>query len=613
MLGRDLAQLVVALVVAVLAATSAVAGEDRVALVIGNAAYTETAPLANPANDANDVAAALEGLGFEVIKVVDGDKLKMERAVRSFGDLLAGADVSLFFYAGHGLQVSGRNYLVPTNARLVKEQDLLFEAIEVGLPLRVMEQSGARVKIVILDACRNNPLAGSLARSVRAAGRSVDVGRGLARLDGAAGTLIAFATAPDDVAADGKGRNSPFTRALLEWIDTPGLEIRAMLGRVRGSVWAETNEKQLPWVNEALLGEFYFAGSAVPEPSAGTSTQTAAIPPPTALTEPEIEPIEAEYVAVNNANVRERPTVRSRKVTTLKRGTEVHVAGKVKGKNWYLVERDDEPLGYVYGALLMPRQQAKVPERLPPTAPAPSAPSQPLHSFDGRWTGYGVDRSKERYAEMPGYYRLGLEVCNLKGNPKFDLLVKNGEVRGLVNGRRRVSGSVSKAGRLFAYVYGCVEPPPARGFIIVVDSCTLSGSLEQGTWEVGSMPIVEEVPCYGTFRLRKTESERPVQQRQAPGSAGASGTEPLERQAHTKPTARAEEVSRPDRRQKPDLTRAVQRALAALGYHPGAIDSVGGRQTREAIRKYQFRHGLPVDGEVSEKLLVDLWNEGAKQ
>jgi len=143
---RFLGRLVGAALVAGVAIGPAHSAQDRVALVVGNGAYAETTRLANPPNDADDVAKALRALGFEVISVVDGDYTQMRRAFRGFATLLSDADVALFFYAGHGLQVNGRNYLVPTNARLVQEEDLEFEAFTTALPLRLMEQSGARVK-----------------------------------------------------------------------------------------------------------------------------------------------------------------------------------------------------------------------------------------------------------------------------------------------------------------------------------------------------------------------------------------------------------------------------------------------------------------------------------
>jgi uncharacterized caspase-like protein len=408
-----------------LAAAPAPAAEKRVALVIGNGAYSDTTQLVNPPNDANDVAAALGGLGFEVIKVVDGDYTVMRRGFRQFASSLPGADVALFFYAGHGLQVDGVNYMVPTNAKLLQEQDLEFEAFTMDLPLGLMEKSGAGMKLVILDACRNNPLARSLARSIRSAGRSVQIGRGLARIESGAGILIAYATSPGDVASDGTGRNSPFTRGLLQWINEPAVEVRSMFGRVRQVVYDETKGQQVPWVNEALIGEFYFnpqrpaepepvetarpAATPAPRPAVETARpatgsdhealfwrsihesdrpedfeeylkqfpagtfaglarsrmealrrrQTAALavpappPPPERESTVELEPIDAEHIAIRNANVREEPTVRARTVATLQRGTVVNVAGRVKGTNWYLiVDEVGEPLGYVYADLL---------------------------------------------------------------------------------------------------------------------------------------------------------------------------------------------------------------------------------------------------------------------
>lgn len=145
----------------------------RVALVIGNGAYTATTRLENPPNDAADMAATLRRLGFEVVEVLDGDWRHMMAAIREFGDRAAGAEAALFYYAGHGLQVGDTNYMLPISAELVKEQDLGFEATEVGLPLRLMDSARAKVKLVILDACRNNPLAQTLANSMTASGRDV--------------------------------------------------------------------------------------------------------------------------------------------------------------------------------------------------------------------------------------------------------------------------------------------------------------------------------------------------------------------------------------------------------------------------------------------------------
>jgi tetratricopeptide (TPR) repeat protein len=230
--------------------------EVRVALVIGNGNYSQAAPLANPPNDAADVAAALRKLGFDVIAGRDLDRRAMEDKIREFGHKLEGAKIALFYYAGHGLQVAGRNYLVPVDAKLERPGDLSLDTIDVGQVLAQMEAE-KRVNLIFLDACRDNPLARSLARSLGT--RSVAVGQGLASIQSAVGTMIAYATQPDNVALDGVGRNSPFTRALLKHIATPGLEIRSMMTRVRADVVTATNEKQVPWDHSSLIGDVILA------------------------------------------------------------------------------------------------------------------------------------------------------------------------------------------------------------------------------------------------------------------------------------------------------------------------------------------------------------------
>jgi uncharacterized caspase-like protein len=177
--------------------------------------------------------------------------------LRQFAAELEDADASLFFYAGHGLQVQRVNYLVPIDAALESEVDLPFEAVAVDVVLDLMEQMTPQ-RLVFLDACRDNPLARRLARS-GSESRSLGVGRGLARMNNRVGTLIAFATEPDKVALDGEGDHSPFTKALLQHIETPGIEVRQMLSRVRGTVIDNTNGEQLPLDTSALVDDFYFA------------------------------------------------------------------------------------------------------------------------------------------------------------------------------------------------------------------------------------------------------------------------------------------------------------------------------------------------------------------
>ncbi|HEY4164335.1 MAG TPA: caspase family protein, partial [Dongiaceae bacterium] len=184
--------------------------EPRVALVIGNSNYgKEIGSLPNPANDAGLIAQALQQAGFQVIKVVDADQKKMKRAIADFGDKLAAAGpeaTGLFFYAGHGVQVRGMNYLVPIGADISKEADVDIESVSADTILQQMEFAGSRVNIVILDACRNNPLG----RSVRS------LTRGLAPMDATQGTFVAYSTAPGQVASDGSGRDSPYSAALAK-------------------------------------------------------------------------------------------------------------------------------------------------------------------------------------------------------------------------------------------------------------------------------------------------------------------------------------------------------------------------------------------------------------
>jgi uncharacterized caspase-like protein/peptidoglycan hydrolase-like protein with peptidoglycan-binding domain len=226
--------------------------DKRVALVIGNSAYLQAPPLANPKNDAEAIAGALERLGFEVMKGVDLNRSEFEQQVRLYSRAIRGADVALFFYAGHGLQVNGQNYLAPVDAELFDEADLEFETLRLETILAQMERE-QRTNLVFLDACRDNPLARNLARSIGT--RSAGVGRGLAPIETGIGTLIAFATQPGNVALDGENSNSPFTEALVKHIETPGVDIAVLLRKVRLQVIERTNGQQVPWSNSSLTGD----------------------------------------------------------------------------------------------------------------------------------------------------------------------------------------------------------------------------------------------------------------------------------------------------------------------------------------------------------------------
>ena len=239
------------------AATSSPAQrERRVALVIGNGTYENAPVLPNPRNDAADMAAVLRQLDFDVIDGRDLDRREMEKKIREFSRKIENADLALFYYAGHGLQVTGKNYLVPIDAKLEREGDLSFEAIDVDVVLQQLE-NGPRANLVFLDACRNNPLARNLARSLGI--RSAAVGMGLASIQGGIGTMIVYATQPNNVALDGDGRNSPFTAALLAHLPNPGVDISIVLRRVRADVIRATNQKQVPWDHSSLVGELVLA------------------------------------------------------------------------------------------------------------------------------------------------------------------------------------------------------------------------------------------------------------------------------------------------------------------------------------------------------------------
>jgi hypothetical protein len=230
---------------------------QRVALVVGNGAYKYAGALANPTNDAADIADVLKAHGFNVILGSDLDKRGLETKIRDFARALTDADAAVFFYAGHGLQVDGQNYLVPIDARLDNERDLDFETVRVDFVLRQMElQRETKTNIVFLDACRDNPLARNLARSMGT--RSASIGQGLAQIEAGVGTFIAFSTQPGNVALDGKGRNSPFAAALTKRIAEAGRNLNAIMIEVRKDVLAATAGKQVPWDHSALTGDFFF-------------------------------------------------------------------------------------------------------------------------------------------------------------------------------------------------------------------------------------------------------------------------------------------------------------------------------------------------------------------
>ena len=260
--------------------------ERRIALVIGNAKYKE-APLTNPVNDANDMEAVLKSSGFRVIKAIDATQKQMNRAIFEFGELLTHDSVALFYYAGHGLQVRGKNYLIPVDAEIKSESSVRVESVDVD---GVLDQlSNSELNVVILDACRNNPFERRTNRSLGTAG-------GLAQMEAPKGSLIAYSTAPGKTAADGEGRNGLYTQALLRYIKEPGLTIEQVFKNVRREVARSTRDAQMPWESSSMTGEFYFSPTsrlsvALNPTAAGRPPERASVVPVPAPAQAKVEEV----------------------------------------------------------------------------------------------------------------------------------------------------------------------------------------------------------------------------------------------------------------------------------------------------------------------------------
>ena len=239
----------------------------RIALIIGNGAYTNAPPLKNPPNDARDMAKTLRELGFDVTSGIDVNQRDFKRLVREFGQKLKSGGSGLFYYAGHGVQSKGRNFLIPVDADIQSEAEVEDTAVDVNLVLGYMDDAQNGLNIVILDACRNNPFS----RSFRSATT------GLAQVDAPTGTLIAYATAPGRVASDGQGENGLYTSQLLRQMRVPGLSVTDMFMHVRAEVMKQTAGKQVPWEASSLIGNFYFGGTSSSSSANNSDAQPAAV------------------------------------------------------------------------------------------------------------------------------------------------------------------------------------------------------------------------------------------------------------------------------------------------------------------------------------------------
>jgi hypothetical protein len=378
--------------------------DTRVALVIGNSAYKSVARLTNPTSDAQAIADALKGLGFDTTLVLDQGREALQQSLRSFGSKARGADIAAVYYAGHGMEADGQNYLIPVDATLKSDADIDFELVPLDLVLRTV--AGAKhLRLVMLDACRNNPFAAEMANS--GGGRAV--GRGLVRVEPANNTLVAYAAKAGTIADDGDGAHSPFATALLSNLGIPGQEVRLAFGKVRDDVLAATGNKQEPFVYGSLGGAPIYllpnSGAEAPEAAAAKPdsggdrealfwesikdstnpamfeaylkqypggvfaglaraklaelrpAQTAALTPeaqppvPAIAAASEIEDMAATYVVLKSANLRAAPGTDAKVLGKLNADDIVSVTGKVKGKDWLRVRSGDKT-GYASAKLL---------------------------------------------------------------------------------------------------------------------------------------------------------------------------------------------------------------------------------------------------------------------
>lgn len=377
----------VAALISLVAAVTTAAAETRLALVIGNGAYTHAGRLPNPPGDAKLMAKALRQVGFTVTELIDAEATAMKRAMLDFGRTLRNSDaVGLFYYAGHGLQVNGYNYLVPVNANVADETEVGIETVSLTELLATMERPKKGVNIVILDACRNNPFA----RSFRSGQQ------GLARVDAPTGSFVAYATAPGSVAADGSGANSPYTQALAASMRRQGVPIEQVFKDVRRAVLADSGGRQVPWDSSSLTGDFYFSGQ-------GAAIATAKPAPP-----PSVQP-PAPTAAVDD------------------RALELALWNEVKGKSnpaLLLSFLQQFPRGTFAAAA---KSRLADLQRPPPPAPSPTAPAPKT-----TWTPIIPDSSR-RALGQPDLARLD---CDRLWIARNELFARNGYCFGSERGHR---------------------------------------------------------------------------------------------------------------------------------------------------------------------------------
>jgi uncharacterized caspase-like protein len=363
----------------------------RKAFVVGNSRYEHTTSLPNPANDARDLSQRLEQLGYRVTLALDANRTELLGQFQAFARSLTLDDVALFYFAGHGVQIGGDNYLFPVDARVEREEDARTRLVPLN-PILADLSRLTRNRLVILDACRNNPYAEQIAQS-QAARSAGGASRGLARVYAGVGSYIAFSTQPGNVALDGDGRNSPFTRALLDNIAEPRADVHAVMRRVRASVQAATREQQLPWENSSLIEEIGFAAPG----SAPVSGATAPPPPKVAMAPAPAEPTRAlrsySYVTGLDPNgdnflaLRAGTTANAARIATMGPDTLLEVVES--SGPWRRVVLLDGTSGWAHSNWIKCCRQVAVPRFGAATAaatlPAPPVVNPSDESCDGLW------------------------------------------------------------------------------------------------------------------------------------------------------------------------------------------------------------------------------------
>ena len=371
--------------------------EPRIALVIGNADYADAIKLANPAKDAELIGATLKKLGFDVILVTNAPQKQMQRAIVDFGDRLAEAGsnaVGLFYYAGHGLQLDGQNYLVPTDADISREVDVEIDGVSADLVLKQMAYADSRVNIVILDACRNNPLARDF--------RSVAPSQGFAEMrTKPKGTFISYSTAPGEVAVDGSGAHSPFAEALATAMQRPGLGLSEVFQDVREQVLAATDERQTPWDSSSLVKPFYFIPIAVERTKDDlvAATEPVAVEPepamlrlaeaPAAKPAPAFTTLSRSLFAKPGSRLRAEPSKDAAIVAKLPANAELRAVARSKDGAWWQVATRQGSTAYVHADAVTAFRPAKpLPATTKPVMVQPVA--APVATAARASTGIGV-------------------------------------------------------------------------------------------------------------------------------------------------------------------------------------------------------------------------------